>query len=216
MVNVFKRGLERLYRGDQLWILGDLTMGTNLHETLALDLIRNFKESRGKHAPQIHLIWGNHDSGSPTQRDGWKRHRKFLEVFDSVQSTARLRINGTNVLLNHFPYTNLGDGPNREGSRYPEYRIPNHGTPLVHGHTHQTTPHAVPRDISGSPQYLRVAVGQDTSQYCVSWDVARKFVPETDLMDWLERRKDDQIIVNDIRSAIDESFDDLCKFWKES
>lgn len=176
MVDVFFRQIKKLRRGDQLWILGDLTRGSVFDENEILRYLKAHLAELGPMAPQLHLITGNHETCAPLHRDGWKRQGRFLEVFSSVQQYAKIRINGTDVLLSHFPYANLGDGPGREGARYLPFRLPDHNIPLVHGHTHQTTPHAVP-------------VGDwstDDTQYCVSWDVSRGLVHENTLGNWID------------------------------
>lgn len=185
MMTVFLRNIRGLSRGDQLWILGDLTVGYSHHETLALNAIKSVLDEMGPMAPQIHFIAGNHDTVSSVHRDAWKSQRKFLDVFTSVQQYAKIRIAGKDVLLSHFPYASLGDGPNREGARYPLFRIPeleDGAAPLIHGHTHQTNPHA-PRRLHIRDEFVDGPI--DYNQYCVSWDVARKFVKEDELIEWL-------------------------------
>lgn len=183
MLSVFMRQVDKLRRGDQLWILGDLTRGSVYDETLVLNELRAMLAEKGQMAPQLHLITGNHDTCSPLHKDGWKRQGRFLEVFSSVQQYAKLRINGTNVLLSHFPYANLGDGPDREGARYLPFRLADHRVPLVHGHTHQSEPHAEPYILTWD-EWKKGKI-KDKMQYCVSWDVSRGLVHENTLGSWV-------------------------------
>lgn len=107
---------------DQVWVLGDIAVS---NPTYALELIDGLPGTK-------HLIAGNHDACHPMHRDAYKRQRDYLSVFDSVQAFARRRVNGAEVLLSHFPYTT----DRGFEARYPQYRLPDLGLPLLHGHTH--------------------------------------------------------------------------------
>lgn len=109
---------------DHIWILGDISGGRN--EDYALDFIGSMPGVK-------HLIAGNHDSVSSIHRNAWKHQPKFLEVFASVQDFARHKVQGKDFLLSHYPYD--GDHADRK-DRYGEYRLPDRGYPLVHGHVH--------------------------------------------------------------------------------
>lgn len=108
-------------RDDQVWVLGDLCMA---NPTYALELIAGLPGNK-------HLIPGNHDACHPMHRDSHKWQPEYGIIFDSVQVHARRRINHRDVLLSHFPYT-----ADRGETRYPQYRLPDLGTMLLHGHTH--------------------------------------------------------------------------------
>lgn len=157
--------LNRLKSNDELFVLGDISGGKRDDENRALALLKDLDGN-----PRIHLIAGNHDSVSSIHRNGYTRNKAFREVFESVRDFARIRMAGRQVLLSHYPYASSGDGPGREGTgRYLEYRLPDTGGLLIHGHTHQTTPHYNnPREI------------------CVSWDVRRGLTSEADLNTWIE------------------------------
>lgn len=179
MDNVIISQMCKLTSSDQLWILGDISGGKS--EEYALNTLGDIKEHTGV---QMHLISGNHDSVSSINRNGWKRQSRFLEVFDSVQQFAKLRFGQDNVLLSHFPYKILGDGPNRgDSSRYNEFRLPDEGFPLIHGHTHQTKPHVTLDMDFKHHGYL--SAFEMINQYCVSWDVHRDLVREDEIQDWL-------------------------------
>lgn len=117
--------------GDRLWMLGDLSAGDTRMEQRALDLIRD-------HLPTVekHLIAGNHDSCHPLFKSAFRRQRAYLEVFESVQAYQKLRWEGQEVWLSHFPRP----GQDHEGmpSRFDDLRL---RVPyLVHGHLHSPVP----------------------------------------------------------------------------
>lgn len=151
---------------DHLWVLGDLS-ASSTGEALALGYIALLKEATGA---QVHLIVGNHDRCSPIHRDSHKHQARFMEVFDSVQAFARRRgPDRVPVLLSHYPYEAAGDGPHREGSRYGQYRLPDRGEWLLHGHTHQPEFRSGPRSLH------------------VGWDAHRKPVPWSTIEQIIEK-----------------------------
>lgn len=164
---VILRQIQHLTKKDDLYILGDISSGNSAQEKLALSHLGRIKADRGF---GLHLIAGNHDSVSSIHKYGRRKQREFLETFDSVQQFAPINLGGYMALMSHFPYSNLGDGENRNTIRYLEFRLPNMGVPLIHGHTHQPYP------------WNRI----DPKQYCVSWDASRDIVPETRIRDWLD------------------------------
>lgn len=107
---------------DQVWVLGDVALA-GLDE--ALSLIAELPGTK-------HLVPGNHDACHPMHRNAHKRQARFLRVFHSVQPFARIRLNGRYVLLSHFPYR----ADRTAQVRYSQYRLPDEGLPLLHGHTH--------------------------------------------------------------------------------
>jgi calcineurin-like phosphoesterase family protein len=111
---------------DQVWVLGDVT-GTRGAEAAGLEWVSQ--------RPGIkHLIAGNHDASHPMHSEAHKVQRTYLEVFASVQQSAVRKIAGSRVLLSHFPYT----ADHVVEARYPEWRFPDTGKWLLHGHTHST------------------------------------------------------------------------------
>ncbi|MCV7174886.1 metallophosphoesterase [Mycolicibacterium sphagni] len=126
---------------DTIWVQGDLCSGTNQATFRALEWM---KQRPGRKR----LITGNHDKVHPgVNREcaTWMPH--YLDVFELVAPFARRRIAGVNVLMSHFPY--LGGGDRGDEERYPQWRLPNLGEWLLHGHTHspsRTNP-AHPRQI---------------------------------------------------------------------
>lgn len=104
--------LKRVNPKSEIWILGDISCGK---EDYALGRLSEVEAT-------LHLVSGNHDSVWPLHRNAHKQQRKFLEVFDTVQSMARVHFGGRKVMLNHTPYGSKTPGDRSEG--------------LLHGHTH--------------------------------------------------------------------------------
>lgn len=122
---------KRVTNRDIVYILGDIAV--HKYEN-ALDIIKN--QLNGTK----HLISGNHDVVHPMHHRGQSRAEqlRWLETFETITPFLRKKYNGSEFLLSHFPYESWGDGEYREGSRYNQYRIPDTGIPLIHGHTHGT------------------------------------------------------------------------------
>ncbi len=108
---------------DQLWILGDLGMGS-LTKTLEWAAMLNGTK---------HLVFGNHDAGHPMHRRSAAQQRRYLEVFDSVHLHEQVRIAGHRVNLSHFPYR----GDHKDEDRHTEWRLRQSMTPILHGHVHE-------------------------------------------------------------------------------
>lgn len=119
---------------DIVWVLGDICISTSTWD-LALFILGGLPGRK-------RLINGNHDPISSIHRDGWKFHPAARKVFEAVQDFAKIRLGGRTVLLSHYPYSGVGaEGlRNEDGSqveeRYGEFRLPDYGYPLLHGHTH--------------------------------------------------------------------------------
>lgn len=111
---------------DQVWHLGDVGMGQ----------LARFRPLLQRLNGRKHLIAGNHDEVWPGHREAHQHQRTWLQVFDSIQPFARKKICGQRVMLSHFPY--WGGGDHTEVERYPDYRLPDTGAWLLHGHTHST------------------------------------------------------------------------------
>lgn len=121
--------------GDLVWHLGDVGVG---NETRILEAAARLNGVK-------HLVAGNHDRCWPGHRDARKRQRAWLDVFASVQAFAKTRIDGRTILLSHLPYQDGGDHTDEE--RYPQFRLPDLGEWLVHGHTHQPARIDGPRSV---------------------------------------------------------------------
>lgn len=115
---LIKHWNETVGPDDEIYVLGDFSFNPKWSRIITPQL-------NGKK----HLIYGNHDAPFPNKE---KHIRKYFEDgWITVRRTAELTLkDGTIVNLNHFPYTLHDDG------RFPEYRTPDNGRPLIHGHTH--------------------------------------------------------------------------------
>lgn len=107
---------------------GDLTVGGKQKVLNALEVCRKLP---GKKIS----IPGNHDPWSPIHRDAQKWFAPAMETFCYIAHFMRKRLDGTNVLFSHYPYAY----DHFEVPRYMQYRLPNLGEFLVHGHGHDST-----------------------------------------------------------------------------
>lgn len=113
---------QRVTKRDQVWILGDLGMGS-LTEVLSRAAALNGIK---------HLVFGNHDPGHPMHRGAHNKQRRYLDVFESAQMAGQLRIDKRKVNMSHFPYV----GDHQEEDRHDEWRLRRSGMPLLCGHVH--------------------------------------------------------------------------------
>lgn len=120
---------------DRVYFCGDIALSKPLD---ALDLIAKLPGRKI-------LIAGNHDQCSPISKEPFKNLARWLDVFEGVHHFARRKYKKQEYLISHFPYFRdvtgkviYGDGPNREGGRYEQFRLPNLGLKLIHGHCHSS------------------------------------------------------------------------------
>lgn len=111
---------------DELWILGDMAMGT-LADSLELIKLIN---------PAVHLVNGNHDR---TWRGSKPKDRAKTPMYieagiQSIQDEAIHNIYGIPVRLSHFPYK----GDSQDEDRYIKWRPEDDGMWLLCGHVHGT------------------------------------------------------------------------------
>ncbi|MBC2681122.1 phosphoprotein phosphatase [Corynebacterium sp. 4HC-13] len=154
--------LDVLEEGDTLWFLGDLSSGWGPQEERALDLFDATLEPLRNDVEDpvvVHLISGNHDTCHPLHEEAPERQRRFLEVFDTVQTQQIMFLQGEEVWLSHFPRP----GQDHEGmsSRHDDMRL---NVPLlVHGHLHSETPVTGPGQIDvGVDAWHLAPVRQET------------------------------------------------------
>jgi calcineurin-like phosphoesterase family protein len=153
---------NKIVRPDDLvWHLGDVGLGG---EAKILDRAASLNGRK-------QLITGNHDACWPGHRDSRKHQRQWLEVFESVQAFARIRIDGRAVLLSHFPRT----GDHAEVDRCDQFRLRPGTDPVLHGHTHS-------QERGGGDQ---VHVGLD------AWDL--RPVRENELVKLLNAKRPDPV-----------------------
>ena len=115
---------------DEVWVLGDFACPATA-ENIAMG-----RFLRGRKI----LVPGNHDrcfigdEQRPWKQIGiqalYTRAAEFAEIIDTP---APHRIAGQDVAISHFPYT----ADHTDRIRYPEYRLPDVGGWLVHGHLHE-------------------------------------------------------------------------------
>ena len=104
---------------------------------IAGDVAMNWKGAAAKVA-QLQgikiLVWGNHDVMFGGERDAWKHQQEWLGEgkFHAIMAFMRRRSAGREFLVSHFPY----EGDHTEHDRHTQYRLPDEGLWLLHGHTH--------------------------------------------------------------------------------
>lgn len=160
---------------DHVWVLGDISSGGAKAQRNALDWIRARSGVK-------HLVAGNHDDCHPMHRESHKWQRVYLGLdkpclpapFASVQMAAKRRVGWNaspdykgghvSVYLSHFPYR----ADRGKKMRYPEWRLKNCGSILLHGHTHFTE--KLSHDVNvwdpALPEVPQIHVGVD------AWDMA--------------------------------------------
>jgi calcineurin-like phosphoesterase family protein len=145
-------------KNDSVYVLGDIAVGSPQRALAILNELPGRK----------HLISGNHDVVHSMHTRGHSKAEqlRWFDTFETIQTYVKRKLNGRNVLLSHFPYEEWGDGEHREGSRYNQYRLPNLGEPLLHGHTH------------GAEQ------AHDNMLH-VGWDAWGTLVSQETVLDWL-------------------------------
>jgi calcineurin-like phosphoesterase family protein len=113
---------------DELWVLGDLALGT-ITESLKV---------ASRLPGQKVLILGNHDR--PFLERTRERRRRFRAAYEAAgfrvldELVVADRIGRHDVLLSHYPYE--GDSIAGE-ERHKNLRAVDEGLPIVHGHVHE-------------------------------------------------------------------------------
>lgn len=157
---------------DVVYHLGDTALGDSTRWDEIFKSLNGYKV----------LIVGNHDrifaGEKPRQREKWdeKFHEWFDEIYDNTDITLS---DGTAVNLSHFPY----QGDSHDADRYEQYRLPDEGRTLIHGHTHaewaaKEMDSRVSRSKAGT---LQIHVGMDAWHY--------KPVPEDKVIDLIKENQ---------------------------
>ncbi len=110
---------------DEVWVVGDVAMGTLADNLPLVGLLRGRKR----------LMAGNHDRCWAGKK-GWEKWvDRYLEAgFEEiVQGPVETRIGSRQVIVSHFPYA--GDSQDRD--RLTEQRPVDRGSWLLHGHVHE-------------------------------------------------------------------------------
>ncbi|MFK5691297.1 hypothetical protein ACI3EY_16690 [Ornithinimicrobium sp. LYQ92] len=147
---------RRIGLNDNVFLLGDLAMGPDKDSHL-----RAIRDAAG-HDAHITVVLGNHDRPHPMHNNGHRQLFKWLHLLaDAVVTTATIKHAGQVHLMSHFPYD--GEGATRPDAvdRDTQWRLRDEGTPLIHGHVHDTVRARTSR--LGTPMYH---VGLD------AWDLA--------------------------------------------
>lgn len=123
------------------------------------------------------LVAGNHDKVHPRNRDAHKHFAAWSKVFTGgIFTFMRGRLAGKEFLISHYPYLGTGqEGHELLEARDPQYRLPDMGVPLLHGHTHGKERDHI--SDKGTPQ---LHIGLD------AWDM--KFVDQETVMSWLSEQ----------------------------
>lgn len=108
---------------DEVYHMGDFSLSAK-----ALPLVKLLNGRK-------FLVPGNHDHCFPFHKTFEKKKLKYLEAgFHCVFSSPdEILIEGHRVILWHLPYLT---GEDTEDKRYGDWRIPNQGQWLLHGHSH--------------------------------------------------------------------------------
>lgn len=137
---------------DEIWFIGDVAMGSR---KVSLPLFKQLK------CRNLFLVPGNHDNCHPMFKP-WRKAEPMYEDagFTIMNPQEYVNIDGTEVLVCHFPYT----GDSQGEDRYSGLRPADEGLWLIHGHTHSP-------DILSEEHPRQLHVGVD------AWDL--RPVPET-------------------------------------
>lgn len=123
---LIKKWYENVKPEDIVYMLGDVTGLASGDQLIGLlEMIATLPGRK-------RLVNGNHDAPSSIHKQSWKYQRLYLNYFESVQDFAKIKINGNEILLSHYPYS----GDHTAEDRYEQFRLKNCGNWLLHGHTH--------------------------------------------------------------------------------
>lgn len=143
-----ERWIERVRPKQVIYVLGDISGGSTAATRRALATLATLPGRK-------RLIAGNHDPVHPMNRKAHAWGREFAEVFEFVAPFARVRVEGIEAALSHFPFER-----DRGEPRYLQWRLRNEGLPLLHGHTHGK------ERLTHAERSTEVHVGVD------AWDLA--------------------------------------------
>jgi len=115
-----------------VYLAGDLSMGGK--RTLS-DVFDWLRQRRGK----IVVVWGNHDPGFAHHSGAHLAVKDWMGtgIFEAVTMVATIKIDGVKVLVHHMPYAHGDLSNHTPEERYLQWRLPDLGDPLVHGHIHR-------------------------------------------------------------------------------
>jgi calcineurin-like phosphoesterase family protein len=148
-LEIAERWERQVQDDDIVYVLGDIAVSS---PTRALAILGGLPGRK-------RLIAGNHDRCHPQFRDAPRWHNVYSNVFEWIAPFGRRRIGGVNVLLSHYPYT-----ADRGEVRDMQWRLPDHGMWLLHGHTHS--------------QFVQTGV----REFHVGWDAWERLVSEDEIV----------------------------------
>lgn len=165
---LIRRWNETVAPTDTVLHLGDVALGP-IADSLQLTAQLNGRKL---------LVPGNHDRVSPATQSR-RAVERFTPLYEQagwiilpeiIQGTRR----GIQILASHYPYA----GDTQEADRHTSHRPVDHGTPLLHGHTH---------DRENGPVGHQFHVGVDAFGYAP--------IPFTLVDAWLDdlRREEEEI-----------------------
>lgn len=178
---LIRRWNDTVAPSDTVLHLGDVALGP-IADSLALTAQLNGRKL---------LVPGNHDRVSPATQSR-RAIERFAPLYEQVGWIILPEIiqgtrGGIHILASHYPYS----GDTQDADRHTSHRPVDHGTPLLHGHTH---------DRENGPVGHQFHVGVDAFGYAP--------IPFTLVDAWLAdlRREDEEIaaIVRE-RTALGES-----------
>ena len=154
---VARRWNETVDINDTVYHLGDVALGKIDDSLSVISRLNGIK----------HMITGNHDRPFPPMYkfkqekiDYWRQ--RYLDAgFVSIDEVGQIEIAGILFYMCHFPY----NGDSHDEERFSDYRLPDKGVPLIHGHTHRNTPNPVSFTERGT---MQIHVGVDQPE----WDFA--------------------------------------------
>lgn len=121
--NMIQRWNEVVGRTDTVYHLGDVGMGSDTHTLECVSRLNGRKI----------LVWGNHDSVHPRHSKAMARQQTWAKYFAAQTMMAQVKLaGGRKILLSHYPYTE----DHTEEARDMQWRPPNTGMFLLHGHVH--------------------------------------------------------------------------------
>jgi calcineurin-like phosphoesterase family protein len=124
-----KRHNETVSPSDTVYHLGDFSLS---------------KYAVRKYLPRLkgthYLIQGNHDYSHPviskTPQELVTNRKIYTDSgFKDIFETLTMNIKGEDVIMSHFPY--LDPNP-KYAQKYPDFRFPDNGLVLLHGHVHDS------------------------------------------------------------------------------
>lgn len=160
---IVERWMKVVRDDDIIYILGDLAVSNPIRALALLSELPGRKR----------LIFGNHDPANPMHRDAPRLTRKYGydEVFEWMAPFGKRRIAGQDVLLSHYPYA-TSPGADHGEVRYAQWRLPDMGAWLLHGHNHSTEIRTSEREIH------------------VGWDAWRRLVAEHEIEELIRAATD--------------------------